>query len=403
MIYTEHKISLNRKEKTQFIKQGQRQTVTGVVVNEKQQLPKNYRREIRKEIYYCQTYSVKSHILHANLTEYMYPNGDADCRKYLLHLYGRINFALQINPNDSDMRIYRDYVCQALKKVDFGERKIGDRIFSILSSWEAKWKAEKENSQSLCEDISKFESLQTGFTALNGMSVLWQKGDLILVGSRPGIGKTAFALNIALRAADAYRKNICIFSAESSKNDIVLRMLAQKSKVSIDILRRGFYNDKDWERISHAAYSLSAYNISVYDGPCPFSVNEISAELRKIKNPGLVIVDYLQLIVRNEKSEDVAFQLKCLAEEFQVPVVCCSQLNRASGDREKGQPMISDLGANVSSFADTVLLLHRKLNSYDNNGEEELSPTEIIVAKNCHGKTGIAIAFWNRKLQKFYD
>lgn len=103
--------------------------MTGVVVNEKQQLPKNYRREIRKEIYYCQKYSVQSHILRDNLTEYMYLNGDACCHKYLLHLYGKINFALQINPNDSDMRVYRDYVCQTLKNMDFGERKIDGRIF----------------------------------------------------------------------------------------------------------------------------------------------------------------------------------------------------------------------------------------------------------------------------------
>lgn len=127
--------ALNQK-KTQFIKQGQRQTVTGVVVNKKQQLPKNYRREIRKEIHYCQKYSVQSHILHANLTEYMYPNGDAYCRKYLLHLYGKINFALQINPNDSDMLGYKEYVCQALKNVDFREKTIDSRTNSLPSRWE---------------------------------------------------------------------------------------------------------------------------------------------------------------------------------------------------------------------------------------------------------------------------
>lgn len=127
--------ALNQK-KTQFIKQGQRQTVTGVVVNKKQQLPKNYRREICKEIYYCQKYSVQSHILHAILTEYMYPNGDADCRKYLLHLYGKINFALQINPNDSDMLGYKEYVCQALKNVDFREKTIDSRTNSLPSRWE---------------------------------------------------------------------------------------------------------------------------------------------------------------------------------------------------------------------------------------------------------------------------
>lgn len=107
---------LNHK-KTKLIKQGQRQTVTGVVVNEKQQLSKSYRKQIRQEIYYCQKHSVKSHILHSNMTEYIRPDGDVYYSEYLLNLYGRINYALQINPDD-EMLKYRGIVKSALNKLD---------------------------------------------------------------------------------------------------------------------------------------------------------------------------------------------------------------------------------------------------------------------------------------------
>lgn len=125
---------LNNK-KTKLIKQGQRQTVTGVVVNEKQQLPKGYRKQIRQEIHYCQKYSVKSHILHANLTTYIRPNGDVYYKEYLLNLYGRINYALQINPSDDEMLKYRSVVKSAIDKLDIIKRKINDEIFSIAAEF----------------------------------------------------------------------------------------------------------------------------------------------------------------------------------------------------------------------------------------------------------------------------
>lgn len=121
---------LNNK-KTKLIKQGQRQTVTGVVVNEKQQLPKGYRKQIRQEIHYCQKYSVKSHILHTNLTAYIRPNGDVYYKEYLLNLYGRINYALQINPTDEEMLKYRSVVKSAIDKLDIIKRKIYDEIFRL--------------------------------------------------------------------------------------------------------------------------------------------------------------------------------------------------------------------------------------------------------------------------------
>ncbi len=125
---------LNNK-KTKLIKQGQRQTVTGVVVNEKQQLPKGYRKQIRQEIHYCQKYSVKSHILHTNLTAYIRPNGDVYYKEYLLNLYGRINYALQINPTDEEMLKYRSVVKSAMDKLDIIRRKINDEIFGIAAEF----------------------------------------------------------------------------------------------------------------------------------------------------------------------------------------------------------------------------------------------------------------------------
>lgn len=135
IFFVESKLSklgfkLNHK-KTKLIKQGQRQTVMGVVVNEKQQLKKGYRKQIRQEFYYCQKYSVKSHILHTNMTEYIRPNGDVYYNEYLLNLYGRINYALQINPTDEEMLKYRSIVKSAIDKLDIIKRKINDEIFRL--------------------------------------------------------------------------------------------------------------------------------------------------------------------------------------------------------------------------------------------------------------------------------
>lgn len=123
------------KKKTKLIKQGQRQIVTGVVVNEKQQLPKDYRKKIRQELYYCQKYSVKSHILNANLTEYIRPNGAVYYKEYLLNLYGRINYALQINPSDTEMLDYSITVKSAISQLDIVKRKINDEIFNLVEEF----------------------------------------------------------------------------------------------------------------------------------------------------------------------------------------------------------------------------------------------------------------------------
>lgn len=134
---------LNTK-KTKLIKQGQRQTVTGVVVNEKQQLPKGYRKKIRQELYYCQKHSVKSHILHANLTEYIRPNGDVYYKEYLLNLYGRINYALQINPCDAEMLNYSITVKSAMGQLEIVKRKINDEIFNLAAEFDQN-KKRKDN------------------------------------------------------------------------------------------------------------------------------------------------------------------------------------------------------------------------------------------------------------------
>lgn len=136
---------LNHK-KTKLIKQGQRQTVTGVVVNEKQQLPKSYRRKIRQEIYYCQKHSVKSHILRSDIAEYIRPDGDVYYKEYLLNLYGRINYALQINPADDKMLKYRSIVKSAIDKLDIVQRKINDEIFNSAKAF---YENESRNAENI--------------------------------------------------------------------------------------------------------------------------------------------------------------------------------------------------------------------------------------------------------------
>ncbi len=142
--------------KTKVIKQGQRQTVTGVVVNEKQQLPKNYRKQIRQEIYFCQKYSVKSHILHANLTQYIRPNGDVYYKEYLHNLYGRINYALQINPTDFELLDYKSTVKSAISKLDIVKRKITNEIFDLAAEF---YQLDKYKEKNICSYLQ-----QKGYT-----------------------------------------------------------------------------------------------------------------------------------------------------------------------------------------------------------------------------------------------
>lgn len=251
---------------------------------------------------------------------------------------------------------------------------------------------------------------QTGFGDLDRMLVGMGKSDLIIVGARPGVGKTSFVLNIACNVAKETKKDVCIFSLEMSSQQLVSRLLSSEALVDSRSIRSGELTSEDWSKIAHAAANLSECNIYI-DDTTGITVTGMKAKLRRKKNLGLVVIDYLQLMQSDRKIDnrvqevsDISRKLKILAKELQVPVVCCAQLSRnpeSRGSTQKASaPMLSDLrdsGA-IEQDADIIMFLSR---DYYQTDPEKQNVADVIVAKNRHGSTGKVEMGWFGQYTKF--
>ncbi len=243
----------------------------------------------------------------------------------------------------------------------------------------------------------------TGFSGLDSVLVGMGKSDLILVGARPGMGKTSFALNVAVNVAKQQKKAVCVFSLEMSKEQLVSRVLSSEAMIESGTLRSGKLEPDDWEKLATASAFLSETEIYI-DDTTNITVTGMKSKLRRMKNLGLVVVDYLGLMQSDRRIEnrvlevaDISRNLKIMAKELMVPVICCAQLSRAAESRTDKRPMLSDLrdsGA-IEQDADVVLFLYR--DEYYNNDPENQNTAEIIVAKNRHGGTGkIEVNFFGK-------
>lgn len=250
--------------------------------------------------------------------------------------------------------------------------------------------------------------MQTGFSGLDKMIVGMGKSDLVLVGARPGMGKTAFALNLAVSAAKRTGKAVCIFSLEMSAEQLVTRLLSGEALVDNMKLRSGELSEDDWQRLAHASSELSETRILI-DDTSGITVSGMMSKLRRVKDRGLVIVDYLGLMQSEEKREnrvqevtEISRNLKLMAKELNVPVICCAQLNRGAESRNGNRPMLSDLrdsGA-IEQDADIVLFLYRD-EYYNKDKDAPQSTAEVIIAKNRHGSTGTVNMGWLGRYTKF--
>ncbi len=249
---------------------------------------------------------------------------------------------------------------------------------------------------------------KTGYSDLDRVLVGMGAGDLVLIGARPGMGKTSFALNIASQVSLANpEKAVCVFSLEMSAEQLVLRLLSSEALVDSYSLRSGKIEKNDWVKLTHAAQTLSKCNIYI-DDTSGMSVSKVKAKLRKIENLGLVVIDYLQLMQSDRKIDnrvqevsDISRNLKLLAKELEIPVVCCAQLSRGAEQRKDAKPMLSDLrdsGA-IEQDADVVMFLHRDYYNTEQSDEQNLA--EVIVAKNRHGSTDSVKMKWIGKYTKF--
>ena len=265
-------------------------------------------------------------------------------------------------------------------------------------------------------ELSQSDSLIPGLssglrdldTKINGLN----KSDLILVAARPAMGKSAFALNLAMNVAKKYKQTVAIFNLEMSREQLAMRLLASESFIDMQKLATGKLTDEEWGKLCMASAALSQTDVRIDDNPS-VTVADINAKCRRLDNLGLVVIDYLQLMQgsgygKNSENRvtvvgDISRSLKIMAKELNVPVICLSQLSRAVESRTDKRPILSDLresGA-IEQDADSVMFLYR--DEYYNENTEDKGLAECIVAKNRHGETGTVKLQWFGPYQTFAD
>ena len=264
----------------------------------------------------------------------------------------------------------------------------------------------------LSQSDSLIPGLSTGLRDLDMKINGLNKSDLLLVAARPAMGKSAFALNIAVNVAKKYKKTVAVFNLEMSREQLALRLLASESFIDMQKLATGKLSEEEWGKLCMGSAALSQTDIRIDDNPS-VTVADINAKCRRLDNLGLVVIDYLQLMQGSGygKASDnrvtvvgeISRSLKIMAKELNVPVVCLSQLSRAVEGRTDKRPILSDLresGA-IEQDADSVMFLYR--DEYYNENTEDKGLAECIVAKNRHGETGTIKMQWFGPYQTFAD
>lgn len=270
--------------------------------------------------------------------------------------------------------------------------------------------ANYEHLKLLKTDPAAASGQATGFSDLDKVLVGMGEGDLVLVGARPGMGKTSFTMNIASKVAMLSKKTVCVFSLEMSAEQLVSRMLSSEALIDSYAIRSGNLTNEDWEKLARASSLLSECEILI-DDTAGITAGGMRAKLRRVKNLGLIVIDYLQLMQSDKRSDnrvqevgEISRNLKLLAKDLKVPIICCAQLSRGPESRTDKRPMLSDLrdsGA-IEQDADVVLFLYRD-EYYDTADKKDgiQNTAEIIVAKNRHGSTANVKMGWFGKFTKF--
>ena len=258
----------------------------------------------------------------------------------------------------------------------------------------------------------KIPGLSTGLPDLDRQILGLNRSDFILIAARPGMGKTSLALNIALHVAVSLKKTVAFFSLEMSREQLVTRLLSKAAMVPSQNLLTGQLSNEQWRQIAEAAQLMSSSDIRIDDNPS-LSVSDMNAACRRVPDLGLVCIDYLQLMQsagsknnwsnesRTQAVSDMSRMLKIMAKELNVPVICLSQLNRASESRQDKRPLLSDLresGA-IEQDADVVIALYR--DGYYNKECENPNLAEAIVLKNRKGSTGTVNPNWLAEYTSF--
>lgn len=265
----------------------------------------------------------------------------------------------------------------------------------------------------LSRNNGKINGLTTGFGELDALTEGLHPTQLIILAARPAVGKTAFALNLALAAAKSTKKNIAIFSLEMPAEQLIMRMISSLGQIDNKKLSTGKLENEDWKRFNEAISILADTNIYFHDagGVTP---SEIKAKCRRLSTQGeglgLVIIDYLQLIdsssrysgSRQQEVSEISRSLKTMALELEVPVIALSQLSRSVEKREDKKPVLSDLreSGSIEQDADIVAALHA-LDVEVPNLDEVPNPIQLIILKHRNGPTKTIDLLFKKRTSTF--
>ena len=270
-----------------------------------------------------------------------------------------------------------------------------------------------ERLDELHRNKGKIRGVPTGFKDMDNILAGWQRSDLVILASRPAMGKTAVALNFAHSVAVKAEQPVLLFSLEMSKEQLVDRLLAMESGVDAWNIRTGNLSDADFEKIGDAMGTLSEAPIYIDDTP-GITVSEMRTKARREQHKrqlGLIIVDYLQLMSgrskyggegnRVQEISEISRGLKLIARELNVPVIALSQLSRSVESRSPQIPQLADLreSGSIEQDADIVMFLYRE--DYYNNETQRKNITDIIISKHRNGPTGKVELYFDRAKQHF--
>ena len=291
-------------------------------------------------------------------------------------------------------------------KTTNGPSKLGDIIVNQV--YDTLQKLSSEGAEA-------FKGISTGYADLDDVISGLNKSDLILVGARPAMGKTSFALNIARNVAVKAKKKVLFFSLEMTKEQLAQRVLSTEARVLSTKMRSGQLDTDDWTRLGLATAALNDCEL-YFDDSSNITVAEMKARVRRLKNVDCIVIDYLGLIrsgtrVENRVQEvtEITRSLKLMAKDLNIPVLCCAQLSRGTEGRGKShRPQLSDLreSGSIEQDADIVLMLYReeyyKNEKDDPDADDEpqqsgpvANEVEVIVAKNRHGPTKTVKFIWD--------
>ena len=271
-----------------------------------------------------------------------------------------------------------------------------------------------ERIEDLRKNKGALRGLKTGFRDIDKKTAGFQKGDLIIVGARPAMGKTTFAQNLAYNIASINKKGVLFFSMEMAKNEIVDRMISDVAGVNNWNIRTGNLSDEEFTRISDAMGEMDEIPIYI-DDTSSMTIMELRNKARRAMhdhNIGIVIVDYLQLIQGSDRYKgnrvqevtEISRGLKILARELEIPVVALAQLSRSVTGRDDPRPVLSDLreSGSIEQDADLVMFLHRP-DYYKQNDDDyvETHITELLIAKHRHGAVGKIELYFHPELLRF--